>query len=144
MLKVKIIENWRVVWYRWRVLYRMGRCMLTYVKAWNRSQYDTRILGWEPPPLSGKRSHSCMRLFVDARLEREIYIYIYIYIYRERESFWRCHPGDLGPTPGRILPKTLKMVLDTSLLNTQHYKVRIEGKVEQSRERSSALSHTLV
>ena len=31
------------------------------------------------------------------------------------------------------------MVLDTSLLNTQQYKVRIKGKVEQSRERSSAL-----
>ena len=30
------------------------------------------------------------------------------------------------------------MVLDTSFLNTQHYKVRIKGKVEQSRERSSA------
>ena len=27
------------------------------------------------------------------------------------------------------------MVLDTSLLNTQHYMVRINGKVEQSRER---------
>ena len=26
------------------------------------------------------------------------------------------------------------MVLDTSLLNTQHYKVRIKGKVKQSRE----------
>ena len=32
------------------------------------------------------------------------------------------------------------MVLDVSLLNTQHYKVWIKGKVEQSRERSSALS----
>ena len=31
------------------------------------------------------------------------------------------------------------MVLDTTLLNTQHYKVRIKGKVEQSREKSSAL-----
>ena len=44
--------------------------------------------------------------------------------------------GDLGSIPGRITPKTLKMVLDTSLLNTQQYKVRIEDKVEQSRERS--------
>ena len=26
--------------------------------------------------------------------------------------------------------ETYKMVLDTSLLNTQHYKVRIKGKVE--------------
>ena len=34
------------------------------------------------------------------------------------------------------------MVLDTSLRNTQQYKVRIEGKVEQSRERSSALPYT--
>ena len=31
------------------------------------------------------------------------------------------------------------MVLDTSMLNTQHYNVRIKGKVEQSRGRSSAL-----
>ena len=43
-------------------------------------------------------------------------------------------PGDLGSIPGRVIPKTQKMVLDASLLNTQHYKVRIKGKVEQSRE----------
>ena len=36
------------------------------------------------------------------------------------------------------------MVLDASLLNTQHYKVRIKGKVDQSWERSSALPYTLV
>ena len=36
--------------------------------------------------------------------------------------------------PGRVIPKTQKMVLDASLLNTQHYKVWIKGKVEQSRE----------
>ena len=30
------------------------------------------------------------------------------------------------------------MVFDTSLLNNQHYKVRIKGKVEESKERSSA------
>ena len=33
------------------------------------------------------------------------------------------------------------MVLDTSLFNTQQYKVRIKGKMEQSRERSSAPLH---
>ena len=48
-------------------------------------------------------------------------------------------PGDLGSIPGRLISKTLKTVLDTSLLNTQQYKVRIKGKVEQSRERNSAL-----
>ena len=53
-------------------------------------------------------------------------------------------PGDLGSIPGRVIPKTQKMVLDASLINTQHYKVQIKSKVEQSRERSSALPYTLV
>ena len=53
-------------------------------------------------------------------------------------------PGDLGSISGRVIPKTLKMVLDTSLLSTQHYKVRIKGKVEKSGERSSALPYTSV
>ena len=53
-------------------------------------------------------------------------------------------PGDVGSIPGRIIPKTLKMVFDTSLLNTQQYKVRIKGKMEQSWERSSALPYTSV
>ncbi len=51
-------------------------------------------------------------------------------------------PGDLDSIPGRVIRKTLKMKLDTSLLNTQQYKVRIEGKVGQSMERSSALPYT--
>ena len=38
-------------------------------------------------------------------------------------------PGDLGSVPGRVIPKIQKMVLDASLLNTQHYKVWIKGKV---------------
>ena len=38
--------------------------------------------------------------------------------------------GDWGSIPVRVIPKTFKMVLDTSLLNTQQYKVHIKGKVE--------------
>ena len=53
-------------------------------------------------------------------------------------------PGDQSSIPSRVIPNTLKLVLDTSLLNTQQYKVRIKGKVEQSRERSSSLPYTLV
>ena len=53
-------------------------------------------------------------------------------------------PGVLGSITSRITPKTLKIVLDTSLLNTQQYKVHIKGKVEQSKERSSALPYTFV
>ena len=52
--------------------------------------------------------------------------------------------GDLGSIPSCVISKTLKMVLDTSLLNTQQYKVRIKGKVELTRERSSALPYTSV
>ena len=40
---------------------------------------------------------------------------------------------DLGSIPGRVIPKTKKkMVLDAALLSTQHYKMKIKGKVEQS------------
>ena len=53
-------------------------------------------------------------------------------------------PGDLVSILNRVIPKTLKMALDTSLLNTQQYKVRMKGKVEQSRERSSALPYISV
>ena len=52
-------------------------------------------------------------------------------------------PGDRGSIPGQIIPKTQKMVLDPALLNTLDYKVRIKGKVKQSREWSSA-SYTFV
>ena len=30
-------------------------------------------------------------------------------------------PGDQGSIPGQVIPKTQKMVLDASFLNTQHY-----------------------
>ena len=60
-------------------------------------------------------------------------------------------PGDLSSIPGRVIPKTQKKkkkkkkkVPDATLLNTQHYKVRIKGKIEQSRERSSTLPYILV
>ena len=44
-------------------------------------------------------------------------------------------PGDRSSILGQVIPKTLKTVLDTFLLNTQQYKVLIKGKIEQSRER---------
>ena len=47
-------------------------------------------------------------------------------------------PGNLGSIPGHVIPRALKMVLDNSLINTQQNKVRIKGKVEQSREWRSA------
>ena len=42
--------------------------------------------------------------------------YIYIYIYKT--SSLANGPGDMGSISGRVIPKTLQMVLDTSLFNT--------------------------
>ena len=45
-----------------------------------------------------------------------------LYIYRLVGLVGRVFangPGDLGTIPGCVTPKTLKMVLDISLLNTQ-------------------------
>ena len=53
---------------------------------------------------------------------------------------------NIGPLSAGFvpIPKAQKIVLDTALLRTQHYKVRIKGKVVQYREWSSALSYTTV
>ena len=75
------------------------------------------------------------------------FLLVYIDCYRDIGPAVRVFangPGDLGSIPGRVIPKTLKMELDTTLLNTQHYKVRFKSKVEQSWEWSSALPYTLV
>ena len=68
-------------------------------------------------------------------------IIIYIYISLMSRVFAN-NPGDRGSIPGRVIPKTQKIVLDATLLNTQHHKVRIEGKVEQSREWSSDITYS--
>ena len=65
----------------------------------------------------------------------------YQYIYGQEGRVFANGPRELGSKPGRVIPKTQKMVLDTSLLTTQHYKVLIKGKLEQSRERSCALPY---
>ena len=53
-------------------------------------------------------------------------------------------PGDQGLIPGRVIPKTQKIVLDSALLNTRHYKIWIKGKVEQTWEGNSALPYSSV
>ena len=35
-------------------------------------------------------------------------------------------PGERVSIQGRVIPKTQKMVLDATWLNTQHYKVRLK------------------
>ena len=53
-------------------------------------------------------------------------------------------PGDRTSIPGQVIPKTQKMSLDATSFDTQHYKMRIKGKVEQSWEWSSVFIYTSV
>ena len=53
-----------------------------------------------------------------------IYIYIYIYIY----TYIYNVPGDQSSISGQFIPKTQKMVLDSTFLNIQHNKVRFKGR----------------
>ena len=70
--------------------------------------------------------------------------------YTLRPACWHCGrvltngPGDRGSISCRVIPKTPNMELDTSLLNTQHYKVRFKGNVEQWKERISPFFYTSV
>ena len=47
-------------------------------------------------------------------------------------------PGRPRFNPRLIYTNDSKIVLDATLLSTQHFKVKIKGKVGQSREESSA------
>ena len=75
------------------------------------------------------RNFFIIKLFTIYIFNRLIGLVSWVFAYSRR---------DQGSIPGRVIPKTQKIVLDTSLVNTQHYKVRIKGKLEQSRERNSA------
>ena len=64
----------------------------------------------------------------------QIYIYIFDRLIGLMVRVFTKGPGDRGSILGQLIPKSQKMVLDAALLDTQHYKVWIKGKVEQSRE----------
>ena len=113
------------------------------------SSSDTIDLAREQGSFSKTHIQSCKR--------NKLYAFLFVIYERDMQTHTHSErgncrsgrvfangPGDLGSIPGCVIPKTLKTVLDTSLLNIQHYKVRIKGKVDQSRERSSALPYTSV
>ena len=59
-----------------------------------------------------------------------IYTVFYLPDHWLRGSVFVNGPGDQGSISGWVIPKTQKMVLDSSLLNIQHYNVHFKGKVE--------------
>ena len=66
--------------------------------------------------------------FYSSLIENKIFNIINIYIYIYIHVHFANGLGDLGSIPGRVIPKTQKMVLDATLLNTQHYNIRIKVK----------------
>ena len=63
------------------------------------------------------------------------------YIYRKRKGAidltsrgFAKGPGDRGSVPARVITKIQKLVRNAALFNTQ-YRLRIKGKVEQSKEK---------
>ena len=67
-----------------------------------------------------------------------------VFIFTEISLVGRMFANGLenrGSISGHVIPKTQKMVFDVTLFN---YKVWIKSKVEQSRERSSALPYILM
>ena len=48
---------------------------------------------------------------------------------------------DQGSIPGQIISKTQKMVLDASLLNTQHYKIPVKCKWSNAEKGVSSFLH---
>ena len=109
-------------------------CFPSHNEALKLLLWITFILLW----LTMEEENDNMMPFLDVLGEKGHSSFI-TSIYRLANS-----PGDRGSIPSRVIPKTLKMVLDTSFLHTQQYKVRIKGKVEQSWERSSTLPYALV
>ena len=75
--------------------------------------------------------HRCIHLCIHIYLYNynSVCVWTHIYVHTSQET--------RPLTSGWFILKTQKMVPDMSLLDSQHYKVCIKGKVEQSRERSS-------
>ena len=96
-------------------------------------QYSNNLLLWYLQKVIRHNTTKASRIMLDYSS--------YYRLIGQVSSVLAIGPGDLGSISGRFILKILKMVLDTSLLNAEQYKVCIKGKVEQSREKSSTLTY---
>ena len=91
----------------------------------------TTIVRWLPESRTSFTDNSENVLGCHISSSQYIYIYIYIYV-----CVCVCvcglsianYPEDLDSIPDQVIPKTQKMVLNATLLETQHYKVRIKSR----------------
>ena len=101
------------------------------------SNTSEKPINWQAKLIYKNGIYLLIIWFLNILLGISLFIYVYIY----QTLHWalnldtdigliECSPGDQGSIPGWIIPKTQKMVLDATLFNTQHYKVRNKDKVE--------------
>ena len=116
-------------------------CTWQYSCIWLRNNSKNCV----SPLVSKNRSQKLInRSYLNSRVLL-VYLYCVLHMYTSDIGImvrvFANGPGDLGSIPARVIPKTQKMVLDASLLNTPHYKVRINGKTGaiQGKENHSPL-----
>ena len=144
----KSTENLQWIWwlaYTWVTL----KILQDYFKLWELSQ-----LCFGGTDDNEKKSlkfvgHFSSYSSLSLSLSLSLYIYIYIYIiYSGSLVKWiECSPmirETRDQSQVASYQRFKKILLDTSLLNTQQYKLHIKGKEEQSRKRCSALPYTSV
>ena len=86
----------------------------------------------------------CVYLFIYIYVCVCVYMYICLYIYFGiMVRVFANGPRAWSSILGQVLPNTQNIVLDASLLNSQHYKVCIKGIVEQSGKMSCSLSYSV-
>ena len=119
---------WRSIYFRYTLLTFYLFPLYTQSSSFKRSP-SLRLIALTRQP----------NYFIYSSVERRdhvffIYIYIYIYIYWPNEYCVRQWSGRPEFNPWSSHAKDSKMVLHAALLSTQHYKMKIKGKVEQSRD----------
>ena len=107
-----------------------------------------RMLAYHQSKVVTMHVFNCIPFIVELTTFQEFHVQIFCeslayHIISLMSRMFTSGLRDRGSIPGRVIPKSQKMVLDAVLLNTQHNKVRIKGKVEQSREWSSSLPYTV-
>ena len=69
--------------------------------------------------------------YIYRHMHTHIYMHTYAYTYQPIDIMVRVFTSSLGDQ-GWVIPKTQKMVLDASLLNTQYYEAQIKSKWSNS------------
>ena len=109
---------------RWKSQNRKNVYLSPYVEE----PFNSKVIKSFVTELRNRKCFSCFEIPM-------FYVYIYIYIYTNIMNVylpvWICPFHE-------FISGYRSMILDPSLLNTQHYKLWIKCKVKESRQRSSA------